>query len=154
MPSAADARVGRNEASSHLRSACSRDVSGHAKDRRESRPCYAGAVLGDVRSDVGQHAGDVPPQSHDGRPRSPQRADRSVQLLRHGLDLELHLALNGDTPYFSRIFHTPDELLAWAEEERVQNLGSGTTSSEVSRTPTLPCAFARTNPATESAGWS
>ncbi len=47
----------------------------------------------------------------------------SVQLLPHGL--ELHLALNGDTPYFSRTFHTPDELLAWAEEERVQTLAEG-----------------------------
>ncbi len=44
----------------------------------------------------------------------------SVQLLRHAQ--ELHLALNGDTPYCSRTFHTQDELLAWAEEERVQTL--------------------------------
>ncbi len=53
------------------------------------------------------------------------RVECSVQLLRHGLDLELHLAVNGDSPYFSRIFHTPDELLAWAEDERVQNLAEG-----------------------------
>ena len=76
----------------------------------------------------------------------------SVRLLPH--DLQLHLALNGDTPYCSRTFQTQDEWLAWAEEERVQSLGSGTTSSKVSRTATLPCAFARTNPATESEGWS
>ncbi len=43
----------------------------------------------------------------------------SVQLLPHGL--ELYLALNGYTPYCSRIFQTQDELLTWAEEERVQN---------------------------------
>ena len=42
----------------------------------------------------------------------------SVQLLPHGL--ELHLALNGDRPYCSRTFHTQDDLLAWAEEQRVQ----------------------------------
>ncbi len=35
------------------------------------------------------------------------------------------LALNGDTPYCSRIFHTQDEWLAWAEEERVQNVAEG-----------------------------
>ena len=40
-------------------------------------------------------------------------------------DLELYLALNGDTPYCSRIFHTQDGLLAWAEEQRVQNLAEG-----------------------------
>ena len=51
------------------------------------------------------------------------RVECSVQLLRHGL--ELHLALNSDTPYFSRIFHTPDELLAWAEEARVRTLADG-----------------------------
>ena len=44
----------------------------------------------------------------------------SVQLLPHGL--QLHLALNSDTPYCSRIFQTQNELLAWAEEERIQNL--------------------------------
>ncbi len=44
----------------------------------------------------------------------------SVQLLPHGL--QVHLALNGDTPYCSRTFHTQDELLAWAEDERVQTL--------------------------------
>ena len=43
-----------------------------------------------------------------------RRRECSVQLLPHGLDL--HLALNGDTPYCSRTFHTQDELLAWAEE--------------------------------------
>ena len=47
----------------------------------------------------------------------------SVQLLPHGL--ERHLALNGDTPYCSRTFHTQDELLAWAEEQRVQTLAEG-----------------------------
>ena len=36
----------------------------------------------------------------------------SVQLLPHGL--ELHLALNGQTPYCSRTFQAQDELLAWA----------------------------------------
>ncbi len=61
MPSAADSRVGRNETSHHLHNVCSRDVSGHTKDGRERGPCYGGAVLGDVRSDVGQHAGVVPP---------------------------------------------------------------------------------------------
>ncbi len=53
------------------------------------------------------------------------RVECSVQLLRHGLQLQLYLALNSDTPYFSRIFHTPDELLAWAEETRVQTLAEG-----------------------------
>ena len=53
------------------------------------------------------------------------RVECSVQLLRRGHGLELHLALNSDTPYFSHIFHTPDELLAWAEEQRVQNLAEG-----------------------------
>ena len=43
-----------------------------------------------------------------------------LQLLPHGP--ELHLALNGDTPYCSLTFHTQDELLAWAEEQRVQNV--------------------------------
>ena len=38
-----------------------------------------------------------------------RRLECSVQLLRHGL--ELHLALNGDTPYCSRTFQTQDELL-------------------------------------------
>ncbi len=47
----------------------------------------------------------------------------SVQLLPHGL--EVHLAFNGDRPYCSRTFHTQDELLAWAEEQRVWNLGAG-----------------------------
>ncbi len=46
-----------------------------------------------------------------------------MQLLPHGLDL--HLALNTETPSCSRIFQTQDELLAWAEEERVQNLAEG-----------------------------
>ncbi len=44
----------------------------------------------------------------------------SVQLLPYGL-----LALNGDRPYCSRTFHTQDELLAWAEEQRVWNLAEG-----------------------------
>ena len=53
-----------------------------------------------------------------------RRRECSVQLLPHGL--QLHLALNGDTPpYCSRIFHTQDELLAWAEEQRVQTLAEG-----------------------------
>ncbi len=47
----------------------------------------------------------------------------SVQLLPHGL--QLHLALNSDTPYCSRIFQTQDELLAWAEDQRVWNLAGG-----------------------------
>ena len=47
----------------------------------------------------------------------------SVQLLPHGL--QVHLALNGDTPYCSRTFHAQDELLAWAEEQRVQNVPEG-----------------------------
>ena len=47
----------------------------------------------------------------------------SVQLLPHGL--EVHLASNGDTHYCSRTFHTQDELLAWAEEERVRTLAEG-----------------------------
>ena len=42
-----------------------------------------------------------------------------MRLLPHGL--QLHLALNGDMPYFSRAFQAHDELLAWAEEERVLN---------------------------------
>ena len=33
--------------------------------------------------------------------------------------------LNGDRPYCSRTFHTQDELLAWAEEQRVQTLAEG-----------------------------
>ena len=52
-----------------------------------------------------------------------RRRECSVQLLPHGL--QLHLALNGDTPYCSRTFHTQDELLAWAEEQRVQNVAEG-----------------------------
>ncbi len=48
-----------------------------------------------------------------------RRLECRVQLLRHGL--ELHLALNGDRPYCSRTFQTQDELLAWAEEQRVRN---------------------------------
>ena len=47
----------------------------------------------------------------------------SVQLLPHSL--EVHLVFNGDTPYCSRTFHTQDELLAWAEEQRVQTLAEG-----------------------------
>ncbi len=43
-----------------------------------------------------------------------RRLECSVQLLAHGL--QVHLALNGDTPYCSRTFHTQGELLAWAEE--------------------------------------
>ncbi len=43
-----------------------------------------------------------------------RRLECSVQLLPHGL--ELHLALNGDTPYCSRTFQRQDELLAWAKE--------------------------------------
>ncbi len=54
--------------------------------------------------------------------REPRR-ECSVQLLPHGL--QLHLALNGDTPYCSRTFQAQDELLAWAEEERVQTLAEG-----------------------------
>ncbi len=52
-----------------------------------------------------------------------RRLECSVQLLRHGL--ELNLAFNSDTPYFSRIFHTPGELVAWVEEERVRTLAEG-----------------------------
>ena len=52
-----------------------------------------------------------------------RRLECSVQLLRHGLPL--HLALNGDTPYCSQTFQAQDELLAWAEEERVQNPAEG-----------------------------
>ncbi len=52
-----------------------------------------------------------------------RRRECSVQLLRHSL--ELYLALNGKEPYFSRLFQTQDELLAWAEEERVQTLAEG-----------------------------
>ncbi len=48
-----------------------------------------------------------------------RRLECSGQLLPHGLGL--HLALNGDTPYGSRTFHTQDELLGWAEEQRVRN---------------------------------
>ena len=33
--------------------------------------------------------------------------------------------LTTDTPYGGRIVHTQDELLAWAEEERVQTLAEG-----------------------------
>ena len=47
----------------------------------------------------------------------------SVQLLPHGL--QLHMAFNTDTPYCSRTFQAQDELLAWAEEERAQNLAEG-----------------------------
>ena len=52
-----------------------------------------------------------------------RRLECSVQLLPHGL--ELYLALNGDTPYCSRTFQAQEELLAWAEEERVQTLAKG-----------------------------
>ena len=37
----------------------------------------------------------------------------------------LHLALNSDTPCCSRTFHTQDEFLAFAEEERFRNLAEG-----------------------------
>ncbi len=53
----------------------------------------------------------------------PRRRECSVQLLPYGL--QLHLALNGDTPSCSRTFQTQDELLAWAEEERVRTLAEG-----------------------------
>ncbi len=56
-------------------------------------------------------------------PNGHRRREGSVQLLPHGLDL--HLALNGDRPYCSRTFHAQDELLAWAEEERVRTFAEG-----------------------------
>ncbi len=52
-----------------------------------------------------------------------RRLECSVQLLRHGL--QLHLALNGDTPYCSLTVQAQGELLAWAEEERLRNLAAG-----------------------------
>ena len=53
----------------------------------------------------------------------PKQLTCSVQLLPHGL--QLHLALNGDTPSCSRTFQAQDEWLAWAEEQRVQTLAEG-----------------------------
>ncbi len=55
--------------------------------------------------------------------RGDNRLECSVERLPHGL--QVHLAINGDTPYCSRTFRTQDELLAWAEEERVQTLADG-----------------------------
>ena len=55
-----------------------------------------------------------------------RRLECSIQLLPHGR--QLHLALNGDTPYCSRTFQTQDEWLAarpeltgigsWKNEQR------------------------------------
>ena len=47
----------------------------------------------------------------------------SVQLLPHGL--QLHLAFDSNEPYFSHTFQDQDELLAWAEEARINNSAEG-----------------------------
>ena len=52
-----------------------------------------------------------------------RRLECSVQLLPHGL--EIHMAINGRTPYHSRTFQTQDELLAWTAEERTPCLAEG-----------------------------
>ena len=39
-----------------------------------------------------------------------------VQLLRQGL--QLHMAVDDQAPYLSRIFETGDDLHAWADQER------------------------------------
>ncbi len=52
-----------------------------------------------------------------------RRLECSVERLPHGL--QAHMAVNGDTPYHSRTFQAQDELLAWAEEQRVQTLAEG-----------------------------
>ena len=47
----------------------------------------------------------------------------SVERLPHGL--QVHLAINGDTPYYSRTFQTQDELLSWTADEHARCLAEG-----------------------------
>ncbi len=44
----------------------------------------------------------------------------SVERLRDGL--QVHMAVNGDTPYHSRTCKTSDELLSWTADEHEQRL--------------------------------
>ena len=55
--------------------------------------------------------------------RGDNRLECSVERLPHGL--QVHLALNGDTPYYSRTFHTQDELLSWTADEHARCLAEG-----------------------------
>ncbi len=47
----------------------------------------------------------------------------SVELLAHGL--QVHIAINGRTPYHSRTFQTQDELLTRTADERARCLAEG-----------------------------
>lgn len=47
----------------------------------------------------------------------------SVERLPHGL--QVHMAVNGDTPYHSRTFETSDELLSWTADKHARCLGEG-----------------------------
>ena len=51
------------------------------------------------------------------------RLEFSVERLPHGL--QVHMAVNGDTPYHSRTFETSDELLSWTADEHARCLAEG-----------------------------
>ena len=51
------------------------------------------------------------------------RLEFSVERLPHGL--QVHMAVNGDTPYHSRTFETSDELLSWTADKHARCLAEG-----------------------------
>ena len=51
------------------------------------------------------------------------RLEFSVERLPHGL--QVHMAVNGDTPYHSRKFETSDELLSWTADKHARCLAEG-----------------------------
>ncbi len=51
------------------------------------------------------------------------RLEFSVEHLPHGL--QVHMAVNGDTPYHSRTFETSDELLSWTADKHARCLADG-----------------------------
>ena len=58
--------------------------------------------------------------------RGDNRLECSVERLPHGLRvLQVHMAVNGDTPYFSRTFKTSDELLSWTADKHARYLAEG-----------------------------
>ena len=51
------------------------------------------------------------------------RLEFSVERLPRGL--QVHMAVNGDTPYHSRTFETSDELLSWTADKHARCLDQG-----------------------------
>ena len=55
--------------------------------------------------------------------RGDNRLECSVERLPHGL--QVHMAVNGDTPYHSRTFETSDKLLSWTADKHARCLAEG-----------------------------